>query len=428
MRILLSAYACEPGRGSEPGVGWNWALHLSRLEEVWVITRANNRGPIEQALAKTPLPGLHPVYFDLPRWMRFWKKGSRGLRLYYYLWQFGAWRLARKLHREIGFDVAHHVTFVKYWMPSFMALLDTPFVWGPVGGGESAPRRFWHSFSLRGKIYETARDIARSLGSLDPFVRWTARRSALAMATTAETEAAVKVAGAPHTMVYSEAGISDEEIERLGRLPMTRAEGRPFRLVSVGSLLHLKAFELSLRAFARFASGQPDAEYWVIGSGPERERLEWLTGALRVRDKVTFWGAVPRATVLEKLAECDAMVHPTLHDSGGWVCLESMAAGRPVVCLNLGGPGVQITEETGIKIPAVSPEQAVRDMAAAFDKLAGDPELCRRMGLAGRRRVAEQFAWSRKAASMLRVYEQVGRPAVQTKELAPIRQHRAQSI
>src|SRR2546430_4418443 len=42
--------------------------------------------------------------------------------------------------------------------------------------------------------------------------------------------------------------------------------------------------------------------------------------------------------------------HPSLHDSGGWVCLEAMAAGRPVICLDLGGPGYQVTEESGIKI------------------------------------------------------------------------------
>ena len=52
MRLLLSAYACEPGRGSEPGVGWNWAIALAALgHDVWVLTRANNRDRIEQALA-----------------------------------------------------------------------------------------------------------------------------------------------------------------------------------------------------------------------------------------------------------------------------------------------------------------------------------------------------------------------------------------
>src|SRR5579864_6502517 len=151
LKVLMSAYAFEPERGSEPGVGWNWVQQIGKSEKVWVITKANNRRTIESALAKEPLPNVHFVYFDLPRWASFWKRGLRGIHAYYYLWQLGAYLVARRLHRQVGFDLVHHVTFVNYWMPSFLVLLPVPFLWGPVGGGESAPRAFWHFFSLRGK-------------------------------------------------------------------------------------------------------------------------------------------------------------------------------------------------------------------------------------------------------------------------------------
>ena len=135
-------------------MGWNWVRQIARFHEVWVITRANNRVAIEKSLAKEPLPNVHWVYFDLPRWARFWKKGERGLYLYYHLWQLGAYFVGKKLHREARIDLIHHATFVNHWMPSFLALLPVPFVWGPVGGGESAPRAFRRCFSLRGKVYE----------------------------------------------------------------------------------------------------------------------------------------------------------------------------------------------------------------------------------------------------------------------------------
>ena len=60
--------------------------------------------------------------------------------------------------------------------------------------------------------------------------------------------------------------------------------------------------------------------------------------------------------------------------SGGWTCLEAMAAGRPVVCLDLGGPATQVTEETGIKVPAPVPNQAVSGLAEAMTRLARDSE------------------------------------------------------
>jgi hypothetical protein len=43
LKVLVSAYACEPNRGSEPEVGWQWIQQLARFYEVWIITRANNR-------------------------------------------------------------------------------------------------------------------------------------------------------------------------------------------------------------------------------------------------------------------------------------------------------------------------------------------------------------------------------------------------
>jgi glycosyltransferase involved in cell wall biosynthesis len=376
---------------------------MGRYHEVWVITRANNRGPIEKALAREPLPRVHWVYFDLPSWARFWKRSQRGVHLYYYLWQVGVYFVARKLHREVGFNLVHHVTLVNYWMPSFLALLPVPFVWGPVGGGESAPRAFRRCFSLRGKVYEILRDLARSLGQLDPFVRLTAQRAALGLATTPQTEKRLRALGCRQVLVFSEAGVPPRDIEELGALPIR--EGSPVRFLSLGRLLHWKGFELSLRAFARFARRSPTSEYWIVGDGPERRRLEKLAQNLGLTGKVRFWEMIPRSEVLGKPADCDVLVHPSLHDSGGWVCLEAMAAGRPVLCLDLGGPALQVTEETGIKIPATSPEQVVSGLAAAMTRLARDLGLRIRLGIAARQRVQEHFDWDKKALFMMEIYE-----------------------
>jgi glycosyltransferase involved in cell wall biosynthesis len=375
---------------------------MGRHHEVWVITRANNRTPIEKSLAKEPLPTVHWVYFDLPRWGRFWKKGERGVHLYYYLWQIGAYFVARKLHRSVGLDLVHHVTFGNYWMPSFLELLPIPFIWGPVGGGESAPRGFWRSFSLRGKAYEFLRDLVRSLAQLDPFARLTAGRAAVGIATTEESAAMLRRLACRKVIVLSSVGLSRDEIVRLGGFAVRRSH--PLRLISIGNLLHWKGFELSLRGFARFQSCFPAAEYWIIGDGPERKRLRELAQRLGVAGSVTFWGVIPRWQVLEKLAECDVLVHPSLHDSGGWVCLEAMAAGRPVICLDLGGPALQVTKDTGIKVPAISPEQAVSDLAAAMTELAKDPDLRVRLGVAARQRVREHFDWDQKGVFMANMY------------------------
>lgn len=141
MKILMSAYSCEPGRGSEPGVGWNVVREVAKHHEVWVLTRPDeSKAVIEAELARNPVPNLHFVYFTLPFWKDSLRLGQSGaMQIHYYLWQIQAYFVAQRLHREIGFDVVHHVTFVKYSTPCFLSLLPVPLVWGPVGGGESAP-------------------------------------------------------------------------------------------------------------------------------------------------------------------------------------------------------------------------------------------------------------------------------------------------
>jgi glycosyltransferase involved in cell wall biosynthesis len=402
MKVLVSAYACEPERGSEPGSGWNWVCQIGRFEECWAITRINNRESIEKALNAHPMPRVHFVYYDLPRWMRFWKKGQRGVFIYYYLWQIGAYLLAKKLFRKVRFDLVHHVTFGSYWRPSFLPLLPAPFLWGPVGGAESAPSSFHRSSSLRGTFYELARSAARYLAEFDPFVRMTARRAAAGLAVTPETALRLKALGCRDVSLSATVALTSEDLSILSRTPF-RNEAR-FRILSLGRYLHWKGFELGLRAFAEFHREHPNSEYWLIGDGPERERWERMAKTLGIENNTVFWHTLPRSQVLEKIAECDVLMHPSLHDSGGWATLEAMAAGRPVICLDLGGPALQVSEATGIKIPAISPPQVVADLASALKQLAGDPSRRARLGEAARAVMQEKYNWDRKGEQLAEVY------------------------
>ncbi|WP_404789613.1 glycosyltransferase family 4 protein [Altericista sp. CCNU0014] len=404
MKILISAYSCEPGRGSERGVGWNVACEVAKRNEVWVLTRPDeSRDAIEAELATNPIPNLHFVYFTLPFWQDSLHFGQSGaMQIHYYLWQIQAYFVARKLHKEIGFDLAHHVTFVKYSAPSLLSFLPIPFVWGPVGGGESAPPQFWKDFSLRARFYEIARDLVRNIGQRDPLVGMTIRNSAVVRATTDDTAKRLYRMGATQVQIVPEVGLLDEEIATLHQFPLPASQ--PVRFISMGRLLHWKGFHLGIQAFAK--ANLPDAEYWLVGEGPELDSLQRLAREHGVAKQVKFWGRLPREETLERLGESHVLVHPSLHDSGGWVCIEAMASGRPVVCLDLGGPAIQVTCETGIKISAQNPEQTIRDMAIALEKLACNPDLRVQMGKAGRQLIDENFSWKVVGERLDRLYQE----------------------
>lgn len=255
-KVLISAYACEPGKGSEPAVGWNCVQQMSRHHEVWALTRANNQ-PVIEASGENWISRVHWVYFDLPARIRSWKKGTRRVQLYYWLWQVGAFFRARKLLQQVRFDLVHHVTFGQFWIPSWLGALGVPFVFGPVGGGEDTPEGLFPSLTVGQRWYELFRCFARNLCRLDPMFRSAARRTYF-VAATAETETKLVRWFRPawHTVVPQFA-MDQAEMARFNAFKQ-RSE-KPFRLISIGRLVHWKGYHLSIRAFARLRRQVPDA-------------------------------------------------------------------------------------------------------------------------------------------------------------------------
>jgi glycosyltransferase involved in cell wall biosynthesis len=203
-------------------------------------------------------------------------------------------------------------------------------------------------------------------------------------------------------------GLGEDDLSRVTAVaPRSPAAHRDVRFVSCGRLLHWKGFELGMRAFAR--ADIPESRYWLIGDGPERGRLESLARELGVGPRVRFLGALPREQTLRQMGDCDVLLHPSLHESGGLVCLEAMAMGKPVVCLKLGGPAIQVTDGSGFAIPGEDPDQAVRDIARAMRRLSDDADLRLRMGETARQIARERFAWPAKAQTISAIYREVVR-------------------
>jgi glycosyltransferase involved in cell wall biosynthesis len=403
MKILLSAYACEPNYGSEPEVGWNMADTLAQQHQVHVLTSAAHRSGIEAELARHPHPNLAFTYVD-PGWVHDWSGQRRfqpNVNVHYYLWQIQAYRVAKQLHQGTPFDLAHHVTYVRYYNPSFISRLPIPFVWGPVGGAETAPRSFWVDFHWKNRLFEGLRDTVRAIGELDPAVKMTLRRSAIAWAATNDTALRLqKLGGGQRVQVMSALSLRGTEVAELRTTPPPTT---PLRLISIGRLLHWKGFHLGLRAFA--AAQLPAAEYWVVGNGPEMGRLQALAQELGIMHQVKFFGPLSRPETLAQLQQASVLVHPSLHDSGGFVCLEAMAAGRPVICLDLGGPGVLVTAQTGFKIPATNPATAVAELAAAMQQLATQPDRLKAMGQMGQQHIEQHYNWDNRKLLLQQIYQ-----------------------
>jgi glycosyltransferase involved in cell wall biosynthesis len=393
MKILLSAYACEPNRGSEPEVGWNWALELARRShEVYVLTRANSRAPIEADLANLPpLPNLHFIYYDLPAWLRWWKRGLKGVHFYYLLWQIGAFFKAASWHKNIHFDRVHHATFVSIRQPSLMGLLGIPFVFGPVAGGERAPYRLRRSYPLQGWLKDALRDCLNALIFLDPLMHLTFATANKIYVTSHDTLRLLPPWYRKKASVQLAIGLPP-----LPNKPTVKSNGEGFKILYVGNLLYLKGIHLALRAFAQFAERYPNAHFTLIGGGPDADWLKVTAAKLGLAKQLTWISSMPREELLNHYVDYDVLLFPSLHDSGGMVVLEALSNGLPVVCLDIGGPGQIVTSDCGMVIPTqnAGEEAIIHQMAGALDKIASFNEAQRHAFSTGAIQRASKFTWS----------------------------------
>lgn len=332
MRILAFAYACEPGKGSEPGAGWIWARMLARIGDTWVITRANNAATIETHLpSMAERDRLHFIYVDLPNWARFWKRGQRGVRFYYLLWQVAARRKAVELHRQIGFDVSWHLTIANAWLGSLGGLRGLPFIYGPVGGGVSMPWRLLPALGVRGSVYELIRSVMRASGRfLNPVARLAWKKADLILAQNPDTAAWFPSRHREKTSVFPNA-----MVENLPSEPHIGRKDGPTALVA-GRLLAWKGTALAIRAIAAL----PDWRLLICGEGPDEHRLRSIARQTAVSERIAFLGTRPRSGVLELMRTCDVLICPSLREEASFVVVEAVACGLPVVYVDRGGPPI----------------------------------------------------------------------------------------
>lgn len=394
-RILLSAYACEPGKGSEPAVGWMWATELAAAgREVCVITREANRSAIEAA---EPFPAslrLHFEYCDLPGWARGWKKLPGAIYLYYFLWQLLAFRRARKLHCSHPFDRVHHVSFVSLRAPSFMGWLGIPFYLGPVSGGECVPRALRLYLTRPGRALEFVRDCANWLPRLDPLMRAAFRRAEKIYLTSRDSLRLVPPRHRHKCEVHLAVGLTRQQ---LGFSHRGIAFGHPqMRCLYAGRLLEWKGLHLAFMAMHLLQLQNLPVQLTVIGDGLAKASLQALATRLDIASRITWHPWLRHEQLQRQFHQHDVFVFPSLRDSGGMAVLEALAHGLPVICTDLGGPAEIVHHRCGrvLVTKQRSAETIADDLAANLRELAENPGLRQSLSLGARRR-AWEFEFSR---------------------------------
>ncbi|MGA8599743.1 MAG: glycosyltransferase [Bryobacteraceae bacterium] len=403
MKVLLIGHACGPGLGSEPGNTWEFASRLSEHHQVWLIAHPEHRDRVERSLAERPNPNLRIAWVTTRTRFDPWKpeQGESGIRLHYVLWLREAYREAQRLHRETGFDVAHHVSWGTVGAAPPLWKIAAPTVWGPLGGGQTTPEAFLPYFEADARK-ERLRNLYTRLLRHSPSLRHAVRSAGLVLATNRETSDLLRRAGARNVRLFLDCGLFQEPAPPSAR-PSTSTENRIF--LWAGRLEHRKGLLVALEAFSRIGRDLP-VKLLIAGKGPLRERCEEKAHSLGLDGKVEFLGPVPYERMPQIFQSADAFLFTSLRDSFGSVVLEAMSYGLPVIALNHQGVGAFVPESAGAKIAVTRPWEVIESLALAIEKISRCAACRARMGAAAWEQ-ARQETWERRVSRLMAAYEEV---------------------
>lgn len=400
--ILATAYAVNPYKGSEDGMGWNFVLQIARFNTVIAVTRENNRPHIEKYMAENPDPLYQRVrflYFDLPYRMRFWKKGNRGAMLYYLMWQRGVVSFIKK--EAPAFDIAHNLNFHNDWTPSFLWKLNKPLVWGPVGHHPLIPGAYLKPYATSYWAKDRLTWLVKQFfWNVSTGLRRTVRKADHILCMNSGVPTTLGLTR--HFSVVPSVATQDFGWNGAEKTSDT------FHLISAGRFVPLKGFDLTLRAFAAFYHNLPEeaqekCELTLVGSGPEAGFLNALANELRVGHKVRFIAWMERPALMKIFKDASAFLFPS-HEGAGMVVAEALSFGLPVICLNNEGPGQFIHTQCGYAIPQGDYRSTVAGLAGAIGDLYANPEKRQQMSLAARQQFETAFHWDRRGEQLADIY------------------------
>ena len=417
LRVVLSCYGCEPNRGSEPGVGWAWALGMAKRHETYVLTRGNNRKVIEAELARLSLPASEiPIflYVDLaPFLCRLKKKRAFFSKLYYFMWQLKARQVLNA--QQLKADIVHHITFCSFASVGFWWHRKEAVVIGPLGGTSVCRRSYLRLFPWEQRIKEFFRVFSRRYGwRLNPF--WMISRHYADKLFFVDPLMTEKMGNGP---LMAETLLDVGVPKALEDSAFERVPEKRNQFVWAGVLEPRKGFEIAVLAFQRaFPTEDGRPRLVVCGEGYERPKNERLVRKLGLTGDVVFLGSLPQNELWQIMRESKGLVFSSVRDTCGTVLVESLALQTPVICSRHQGAALVTDETCAIRIEPTSWEASIDGFARAMRRLHDDTELVLQMGKKGRERVLENFAWEKKFAKMDECYRKLVSQREETKKVS----------
>ena len=406
MKILINAYACSPGMGSEPGMAWNWVSNLARFCELYIITEGEFREKIETVVPTLEQGGnMHFYYNPVSEKIRkmCWNQGDWRFYKYYREWQWKTYLLAKDICQKEHIDILHQLNMIGFREPGYLWKLsrenELPFVWGPVDAKDKFPVAYLDGAGLKTKLFMRLKNFLTGIQlRYSKRVLLAARQSSVIFSASSNSQRSFKKYMNIDSPLLNETGcyVQDHPI-------VDKTDKETFDVLWVGKMDFRKQLALALQTVAKSENNK--LRLHIMGGG-DAESYQSLAKSYGIADKCIWHGAVSHDEVQDIMQKSDIFLFTSVAEGTPHVVLEAISNNLPVVCFDTCGQGDAVNDKVGRKIPLSSPCQSVSDFAKLLNELEDNRSLLKQLSENCKER-QQELSWEEKAKTMMEWYEKI---------------------
>lgn len=386
-KILISAYAISPVKGSEYGAAWDTVTQLTKHHELWVLygmsdDHMGDTQTLREFIKTNPLPSVTFIEVRAGKVaMTINRLNKIGLGWFfyiaYYLWQKEALKAARNILATVNIDVVHQLGPIGFREPGFLGYLDKPLVWGPIGGMKVIDNLLLKNKSLLTKLkFGVKHQINYFQLHYSPRISEAFFRADVLIAATTDGQQTILNKFKRENYWLPEQGIvGDIEINETKFDHINQC----VQLVWSGSHIERKNLGLCLDALALIKP--KNWHLHILGSGPVTGKLKQKAAELGLSANITWHGQLTRAAAISIMNAAHLHIITSIAEDNPAVIFEALRLGVPTLTLDHCGMGDVLCNKCGIKIAVAAHDQMAKKIADVIDHLLLRPEILADMAL-----------------------------------------------
>lgn len=406
LKVLVNAYACSPDRGSEPGMGWNWCIHLAKYCELHIITEEEFKQKIEEAITKLPQKENLKFYYNpVSEEVREMARNQGDWRFYthYKKWQKKTLEIAKQIISEHNIDIMHQLNMIGFREPGYLWKIGgIPFVWGPIGGLKQFPVAYLKGAKKKTIVVNRLKNIINILQlKYDIRVNRALRRAQLLVSSIPDSQMAIKKHKKLNSIIIPETGtfITDD-------VPTIRFLSENLKVLWVGKFDYRKQLPLALKSLAETNNKKIILNIYGGGNESQVKTLKKITVDLNITNQVIWHGSQPNINIQKAMRKAHLLFFTSVSEDTSTVVLEAISNRLPVLCFDTCGFGAIINNAVGRKVPLTNPHKSVSDFAKYLNLFHAERFLLEDLST-NCKLLQRELSWDEKAKKMFALYNQL---------------------